>query len=1295
MATNQYPYVEYNGSVAQLLKKGFEGAKPEALASVNDPAMREFICMCFGEDTRILTDAGMQFLDEIESRVRQGEVVLYGCYEVKRKALVYRPGQLVFPPPPKELLEFTSQDEAQRWREGSKEQEEAMVDSQHVSLRVTPDHRMFVHHGDEGKEPAVVVSASSLLSSCQCAPGLPCNHRSSSARFVACAEAGHLALSERGRSAEVQRRLGLDEARFSAFLHLFGYWLGAGSMVPHHQLNNNDVAPRNAVAFDCPTPHSREWVECQLRRCGLEQRDWLRSDERLLITAPHWYECFCDEVKQQSEMPGSSCPDPPQRLAQWRSRLRGPLEVQELLKRMREGTWMEEENGEHFDDALPAQKVRPRQCIPHWMLMELSPAHLRLVVQGLRRVHSSTEGNDGEIVTADVHLRDQLIQALLHCGLSPFTTLSLTPHSNADQLWSVQWTEPTMGSKQQSSDRFPSFELRKDISVHPYDALRDGRIWCVTVDHPDHLIFAQRAQRNEWGVVTQQSRPIITGQCLQSADRRPSAKDLLEQKVFDLTEPVKSAAIMGNAEIKQVGGTGTSSTAGGGDIKDESIRKKEANDSAANSTKLSVTVTARPDSPAVQVIAPPPVVSAASISTSTQPTVSIPPAASVTVPSTRSPTLRGLREGVTPPHISPASSPHARAEPIVDGLPAPNLALATPSAPSSTSSIVSTSSTTSSLGISAGLPSRFDPRRDLLRQRAEALIPKVSVSKTAELSVVSIVLYVHFPSQKELKRARKERKLRQEQTGAADASDHGEDSEEDQHHPVTSTSTSTTSSLQSSTAPPSAILRDCPTQPTTPPQPLGHTGGGTIKDITDVIDFSASTSPSTSSSTSASTSTSSVSSLPPSTPISPVNASAPVTAATVASTPPLSLPSSPVTSTELTPIHINSYDFSRDNYLAVATDLVHNISQFSLLEVEGVEELVAFRIEEGTRERYNKWQAKARTTLNSEIMTLLTSLGIGLNYAVSFIEQEVSIEDLLYLSEEDLAAFIPKLGPRRRLQQYIAEVKATKRLQEVVEEEEEVPESEEERGEEKKRGKKGGKDKDVKDRDKDKEGGKGEKKPAKEGKGGADKEKGGTTQASGAGQKAKKEREKEREKDKDREREKEERTKEKGKEKPKGPKKDEEEGEAQPKSRDRVTSVNAKPSKAEKEKMGATGGGSGGEKKEKVSASKGEVERDRGVEEKKKKKESREVEDGTLLMDRVDRTLRERKLAVTRPSSALSNNPPSAPTSPHSARSDSGSEHGGERSSRGTKREDGRGGEAEVESREGGEAQQGRPTATR
>ena len=51
------------------------------------------------------------------------------------------------------------------------------------------------------------------------------------------------------------------------------------------------------------------------------------------------------------------------------------------------------------------------------------------------------------------------------------------------------------------------------MSLVDYDSARDGRLWCVNVQHPDHLIVAQRARRCEDGRVTSQSRPIVVGNC--------------------------------------------------------------------------------------------------------------------------------------------------------------------------------------------------------------------------------------------------------------------------------------------------------------------------------------------------------------------------------------------------------------------------------------------------------------------------------------------------------------------------------------------------------------------------------------------------------------------------------------------------------------------------------------------------------------------------------------------------------------------------------------------------------------
>lgn len=140
-------------------------------------------------------------------------------------------------------------------------------------------------------------------------------------------------------------------------------------------------------------------------------------------------------------------------------------------------------------------------------------------------------------------------------------------------------------------------------------------------------------------------------------------------------------------------------------------------------------------------------------------------------------------------------------------------------------------------------------------------------------------------------------------------------------------------------------------------------------------------------------------------------------------------PPAPLTANEHTPpdlsklllIDIPSYDFSRDNYLAVATNLVRAREELHIasIELENLEELIACKIEECVREKYNKYVASARTQVSSKIMSLLTSLGMNLTYANKMNEQEISYEDLFLLSDADLTEFIPKLGPRRRLQQFL------------------------------------------------------------------------------------------------------------------------------------------------------------------------------------------------------------------------------------------------------------------------------------
>ena len=198
----------------------------------------------------------------------------------------------------------------------------------------------------------------------------------------------------------------------------------------------------------------------------------------------------------------------------------------------------------------PIKWTKSVKWIPQWMMAELSRDEMRLLIRGLHRADGSFKSRDvkdKKIYTSSATFRDQLMQALLHCGytastsvvyragairgyvfhdqsidhntysveyyndLSPKKKLKYRPILATVDKWMVTWSDMT--SRVGSSVCMPPMP-QNCVTRVPYSRKRDGRTWCVTVDHDDHLIIAQRAQRDHRGIVTKQSRPIITGNCI-------------------------------------------------------------------------------------------------------------------------------------------------------------------------------------------------------------------------------------------------------------------------------------------------------------------------------------------------------------------------------------------------------------------------------------------------------------------------------------------------------------------------------------------------------------------------------------------------------------------------------------------------------------------------------------------------------------------------------------------------------------------------------------------------------------
>jgi hypothetical protein len=409
---------------------------------------------CFGTDTRVLTDRGFMFEHEITAIVAEhgSSAVRFACFDAASQQLVYRTGKMVHPPNTDgELLTFTSAAEQARWS-GGDEADEAEP-SNRMSLRVTGNHMMYATLGDEADgamAPPSKVLARNLLAECACPAHAECPHRSQQVRFLACASGG-VAHSLQDQPEEFVSALHLQsKQQVTAFLELYGFWLGgSGSVDP------------DGVDFAHVDSRDEKWLERTLRDAGLvEGVDWIVTPERTVITKACWIDYFSGAY---------SC---------------------------------------SFDSAS-ADKT-----FWSWSLERLGQADLRSVLSGLLRAEgpmsSSAEG-EHVLTSSSATMSWSRKVALLHAGYTAYfelaSTKGCTDAPDAD-LWRVvyaSYSSSSPSSLASSRPVVPCSGVRREKYA--------GALWCVVADHPDHLLVAQRAEADERGVVTRASRPVIVGNC--------------------------------------------------------------------------------------------------------------------------------------------------------------------------------------------------------------------------------------------------------------------------------------------------------------------------------------------------------------------------------------------------------------------------------------------------------------------------------------------------------------------------------------------------------------------------------------------------------------------------------------------------------------------------------------------------------------------------------------------------------------------------------------------------------------
>ena len=200
------------------------------------------------------------------------------------------------------------------------------------------------------------------------------------------------------------------------------------------------------------------WLTMMLARAGLPANALSIAGLSLHLVSSGWATCFCSVLPSSSSAaPSSAC----------------------AVSGMSQGEG--KDNGARFAP---------------WVLQRCDAGQIRRIIQGMQRGEEM-----GVIRVSSVRARDDFMVACLHAG---FTARFERAGAAA---WSVHYSDPRSSAPAHSASH-PRLR-RQEIVKEKYD----GIVWCVTVDHPDHLIIVQRGVKDASGVVTDASRPVVIGNC--------------------------------------------------------------------------------------------------------------------------------------------------------------------------------------------------------------------------------------------------------------------------------------------------------------------------------------------------------------------------------------------------------------------------------------------------------------------------------------------------------------------------------------------------------------------------------------------------------------------------------------------------------------------------------------------------------------------------------------------------------------------------------------------------------------
>lgn len=450
------------------------------------------VSYCFTEEHQILTDRGFMFLDEVEAHV--GPLCVAGYDEDTRQIVFEKPlGLVVNPPRRQNVVEFSNQNEAQRWTETSGEFGVASGgslgwSSNGVSVVCTPEHRLWARRGSIRKRTSnglvkwaddnyVSITAGDLLEEIT-------DSKTNAVRFLAHAEGG--VRHSRQTSPPFVHDLcihGVDNELL--FCKLYGYWLADGTLCC--------TEGRRAEIRFTPVKHADQTFlvhvlsVLEVQYTFSKQKD-PASQSRFSVSDKKWVRFF-------------------------------QLEYGHIFKH---GKLAEHQDGRPFDSVsgpcgsymLP-EGTRSSRWMARWV-WTLSPKHLQHILLGLRLGDGDESTGAPTIYTSSARFRDEIVRVALLAGYTSNFRLQYKKGVergpvgavSSKEAWRVTFHSRAVCAKPRLKFENDRRNVGKDIA-RKVDYT--GRTWCFRM--PSDFVVVRRAHRNDNGAVTKASHPMFARNC--------------------------------------------------------------------------------------------------------------------------------------------------------------------------------------------------------------------------------------------------------------------------------------------------------------------------------------------------------------------------------------------------------------------------------------------------------------------------------------------------------------------------------------------------------------------------------------------------------------------------------------------------------------------------------------------------------------------------------------------------------------------------------------------------------------